>query len=165
LNSVANKYPREKLKSVADTLLNQFDRVLENQKKLLIVLHNNPDPDALASGLALSYLVKERYNIRSTIAYGGMIGRAENQALVREIKIPLKKIRRIRFAAYDKIVVGSVGSSAKHFDLAIELLPQIETGAFMEKVLPLSDFKEAWKLTKAGKYLKIILKLNYNLSR
>jgi len=66
--------------------------------------------------------------------------------------------------AYDKIVVGSVGSSAKHFDLAIELLPQIETGAFMEKVLSLSDFKEAWKLTKAGKYLKIILKLNNNLS-
>jgi len=65
--------------------------------------------------------------------------------------------------AYDKIIVGSVGSSAKHFDLAIELLPQIETGAFMEKVLPLSDFKEAWKLTKAGKYLKIILQLNNNM--
>jgi hypothetical protein len=56
--------------------------------------------------------------------------------------------------------VGSVGSSAKHFDLAIEMLPQIEIGAFKEKVLPLSDFKEAWKLAKAGKYLKIILKLN-----
>ena len=67
--------------------------------------------------------------------------------------------------AYDKIVVGSVGSGAKHFNLAIELLPQIETGAFTEKVLPLSDFKEAWKLSKAGKYLKIILKLNNNLSR
>jgi len=67
--------------------------------------------------------------------------------------------------AYDKIVVGSVGSGAKHFDLAIELLPQIETGAFTEKILPLSDFKEAWKLAKAGKYLKIILKLNNNLSR
>ena len=62
--------------------------------------------------------------------------------------------------AFDKIVVGSVGSSAKHFNLAIEMLPQIETGAFKEKVLPLTDFKEAWKLAKAGKYLKIILKLN-----
>jgi 2-desacetyl-2-hydroxyethyl bacteriochlorophyllide A dehydrogenase len=65
--------------------------------------------------------------------------------------------------AYDKIVVGSVGSSAKHFELAIEMLPQIETGAFTEKVLPLSDFKEAWKLAKAGKYLKVILKLNNDL--
>jgi 2-desacetyl-2-hydroxyethyl bacteriochlorophyllide A dehydrogenase len=65
--------------------------------------------------------------------------------------------------AFDKIVVGSVGSSARHFDLAIELLPQIETGPFKEKVLPLSDFKEAWKLARAGKYLKIILKLNNDI--
>lgn len=105
MDSLADQYPREKLKPIAETLLTQLDRVLENQKKLLIVLHNNPDPDALASGLALSYLVKARYNIRSTIAYDGMIGRAENQALVREIKIPLKNIRRIRFAAHDKIAL------------------------------------------------------------
>jgi hypothetical protein len=67
--------------------------------------------------------------------------------------------------AFDKIVVGSVGSSAKHFNLAIEMLPQIETDAFKEKVLPLTDFKEAWKLAKAGKYLKIILKLNDDIWR
>ena len=62
--------------------------------------------------------------------------------------------------AYDKIVVGSVGSSAKHFDLAIEMLPQIDTGAFKQKIMPLSDFKEAWKLARSGEFLKIILKLN-----
>jgi len=61
---------------------------------------------------------------------------------------------------FDKIVVGSVGSSAKHFELAIEMLPQIETSAFREKTMPLSEFKEAWRLAKEGKYLKIILKLN-----
>jgi hypothetical protein len=33
--------------------------------------------------------------------------------------------------AYDKIVVVSVGNSAKHFDLFIELLLQIETGEFI----------------------------------
>jgi threonine dehydrogenase-like Zn-dependent dehydrogenase len=62
--------------------------------------------------------------------------------------------------AYDKMLVGSVGSAAKHFDLAIELLPQINTDVFMEKVLPLSRFKEAWEIAKNGKYLKIILKIN-----
>jgi threonine dehydrogenase-like Zn-dependent dehydrogenase len=66
--------------------------------------------------------------------------------------------------AYDKIIVGSVGSSAKHFDLAIELLPQIKIGAFKEKVLPLSRFKEAWEITKNGKHLKTILKINNSLS-
>jgi threonine dehydrogenase-like Zn-dependent dehydrogenase len=62
--------------------------------------------------------------------------------------------------AYDKMLVGSVGSAAKHFDLAIELLPQIKTDVFMEKVLPLSRFKEAWEITKNGKHLKTILKVN-----
>jgi threonine dehydrogenase-like Zn-dependent dehydrogenase len=64
--------------------------------------------------------------------------------------------------AYDKMLVGSVGSAAKHFDLAVELLPQIETDVFTEKVLPLSKFKEAWEITKSGKYLKTILKINDN---
>jgi 2-desacetyl-2-hydroxyethyl bacteriochlorophyllide A dehydrogenase len=64
--------------------------------------------------------------------------------------------------AYDKMLVGSVGSAAKHFDLAIELLPQIETDVFTKKVLDLSKFKEAWEITKSGKYLKTILKINDN---
>jgi 2-desacetyl-2-hydroxyethyl bacteriochlorophyllide A dehydrogenase len=64
--------------------------------------------------------------------------------------------------AYDKMLVGSVGSAAKHFDLAIELLPQIETEAFASNVLPLSKFKKAWEITKSGKYLKTILKINGN---
>jgi threonine dehydrogenase-like Zn-dependent dehydrogenase len=64
--------------------------------------------------------------------------------------------------AYDKMLVGSVGSAAKHFDLAIELLPQIETDVFTQKVLPLSKFKEAWEITRSGKHLKTILKINDN---
>ena len=64
--------------------------------------------------------------------------------------------------AYDKMLVGSVGSAAKHFDLAIELLPQIKTDVFMKKVLPLSKFKEAWETVKSGQYLKTILKITGN---
>ena len=79
-------------KTTIASKLSQLDHVLEGQKKLLIVLHNNPDPDALASALALRYLVSKRYNIRSNIAYGGLIGRAENRAMVRELKIPLKNM-------------------------------------------------------------------------
>jgi 2-desacetyl-2-hydroxyethyl bacteriochlorophyllide A dehydrogenase len=62
--------------------------------------------------------------------------------------------------AYDKMLVGSVGSAAKHFDLAIDLLPQINTDVFMEKLLPLSRFKEAWEISKSGKHLKTILKID-----
>ncbi|MBW2411187.1 MAG: hypothetical protein JRF72_15420, partial [Deltaproteobacteria bacterium] len=61
--------------------------------------------------------------------------------------------------AYDKMLVGSVGSAARHFKMAIDLLPQITTNAFIAKVLPLSEFKTAWELAKSQQHLKVILKV------
>ncbi|MDX1707814.1 MAG: alcohol dehydrogenase catalytic domain-containing protein [Desulfobacterales bacterium] len=61
--------------------------------------------------------------------------------------------------AYDKMLVGSVGSAARHFKMAIDLLPQIATSAFFDKVLPLSAFKTAWELAKSQQHLKIILEV------
>jgi len=61
--------------------------------------------------------------------------------------------------AYDKMIIGSVGSAAKHFDMAIELLPQIDTDVFTEKILDLSEFRKAWDLARSRQYLKIILKV------
>ena len=62
--------------------------------------------------------------------------------------------------AYDKIIVGSVGSSAKHFKMAIELLPEIDTRAFTEKILPLAEFEQAWRLAESQKHLKVILSVH-----
>lgn len=59
--------------------------------------------------------------------------------------------------AYDKIIVGSVGSSAKHFQTAIELLPQIDITAFKAQILPLAEFKRAWELSESRAHLKVIL--------
>jgi 2-desacetyl-2-hydroxyethyl bacteriochlorophyllide A dehydrogenase len=62
--------------------------------------------------------------------------------------------------AYDKMIVGSVGSAAKHFKMAIELLPQIDTTFFMKKILPISEYARAWELAKSQQYLKVILKID-----
>lgn len=86
-------------------VLTKLDQIFDRRKKLLVVLHNNPDPDALASALAFSYLTQKRYETQTDIAYDGLIGRAENQAMVRELKIPLKRINRLRYAIYDRIAL------------------------------------------------------------
>jgi nanoRNase/pAp phosphatase (c-di-AMP/oligoRNAs hydrolase) len=87
-------------------ILTKLDQIFDGQKKLLVILHNNPDPDALASALAFSYLTQKRYNVQTDITYGGLIGRAENQAMVKElIKIPFKRINRIRYSIYDRIAL------------------------------------------------------------
>ncbi len=82
-----------------------LDAVLKGQKSLVIVLHNHPDPDALASGLALRYLADKRYNIDAQIAYGGLISRAENLAMVKELDIPLKQIGRLKLEHYDRVAL------------------------------------------------------------
>lgn len=82
-----------------------LDRTLAGKKKLLIVLHDNPDPDAIASAWALQFLVKNCYQIESRLVYEGFIGRAENRAMVRELKIHLHRMGRIHFSDFDCIAI------------------------------------------------------------
>jgi len=49
---------------------------------VLIVTHNNPDPDSLASATALSHLLLMKLGVESVIAFGGKIGRSENRCMV-----------------------------------------------------------------------------------
>ena len=58
----------------------------------------------------------------------------------------------------EKFIAGSVGGDKEDFDEALNLLPKIDTAAFTEKIMPLEEFSQAWKLQKTGKHLKIILK-------
>jgi nanoRNase/pAp phosphatase (c-di-AMP/oligoRNAs hydrolase) len=67
-----------------------LSQAVADAQKILIVPHNDPDPDAIASALALRHLFQQRMGIEGTIVYRGMIGRAENKALVRYLGHPLR---------------------------------------------------------------------------
>jgi nanoRNase/pAp phosphatase (c-di-AMP/oligoRNAs hydrolase) len=75
---------------VSQERLNQLIQAIGASERVLILPHNNPDPDAIASAVALRYLLAEKFNIESYIAYEGIIGRAENRALVRYLNHPLQ---------------------------------------------------------------------------
>ena len=62
--------------------------------------------------------------------------------------------------AFDKTIIGSVGSSFDDFDAALEILPGIDTEPFLQNIIPLSDFKKAWESCERGEYLKTILEVN-----
>lgn len=72
---------------------------------LLIMVHDFPDPDAIASGCALEYLCEKGFGIQARVAYGGMIGRAENRAMVRELKLKLYKLRTTDLKKYHNIAL------------------------------------------------------------
>jgi len=83
----------------------QFKKIIEKKKEMLVIVHNNPDPDALASAFVLCYLAKELSDMKTSIAYGGNIGRIENKTMVSRLNIKLKQINRIKFSKYDVIAL------------------------------------------------------------
>jgi nanoRNase/pAp phosphatase (c-di-AMP/oligoRNAs hydrolase) len=82
--------------------LEDLARSLEGVQRLLILPHNDPDPDAMASAVALRTLLETPWpafgdrhialGVEATIVYRGIIGRAENKALVRYMDRPLRRL-------------------------------------------------------------------------
>lgn len=65
---------------------------VEDADSVLILPHNDPDPDAIASALALRFLLAKKLKVSSQVVYKGIIGRAENKALVRYLGSPLRRL-------------------------------------------------------------------------
>ena len=65
--------------------------------------------------------------------------------------------------AYDKTIIGSVGSSAEDFEDATYILPQLELHHFTETVLSLDKFEKGWNIVRQGQKLKILLEVNEQL--
>lgn len=62
-----------------------------------------------------------------------------------------------RIVAYDKTVIGSVGSSACEFTEALSLLPALDTSSFTKTVLPLEAFEQGWEFARTRSHLKVLL--------
>ena len=80
------------MSSITQQQLARLFEVLGDARTLLILPHNDPDPDSIASAVALRALAKAR-DVEGQIAYKGMIGRAENKALVRYLGRPLRRLK------------------------------------------------------------------------
>jgi nanoRNase/pAp phosphatase (c-di-AMP/oligoRNAs hydrolase) len=65
----------------------QLDRLrsIAGTGPVLILTHDNPDPDSLASGKALATLFREAWGIPSRLVYSGLVARAENQAVLKRL--------------------------------------------------------------------------------
>jgi nanoRNase/pAp phosphatase (c-di-AMP/oligoRNAs hydrolase) len=70
---------------------------LEGPGPLVIVPHDNPDPDALASAATVQYLARQSLGKDSTIVLGGIVGRAENRAMLTYLNISLVSVGEICF--------------------------------------------------------------------
>ena len=86
--------------------LSQLLRVVEGAAPLIILPHDNPDPDALASAAALRFLVKKAHEQKEIlIALGGIVGRAENRAMLRYLNIDLAPVGDIDFSTSPQVAL------------------------------------------------------------
>ncbi len=65
---------------------------------LLILTHNHPDPDSIASGWTLAFLAQRLYGIRAKVVYGGIIARMENKVFVKILRVPIRSASESDFA-------------------------------------------------------------------
>ncbi len=78
---------------------------LRGRRQLLIYMHDNPDPDALASAFGLKRLIEHVLPIKATLALGGIVGRAENRAMVETLGIPLVAADSLDPSVYDALAI------------------------------------------------------------
>ncbi len=72
---------------------------------LLILTHEYPDPDALASAFGLQHLLQQHFAIESRIVYTGVIGRMENRTMVRLLRIPAHKLKHGELRKYRHVAL------------------------------------------------------------
>ena len=61
--------------------------------------------------------------------------------------------------AYDKAIIGSVGSEGEDFEEAIRILPLLNLSPFLERIIPLEQFEKAWAETREKQHLKVLLEI------
>jgi len=69
-----------------DKRLELLGSVIPRKRRLFIMPHDFPDPDALASAAAMHLLLDKRFGIHSQIVFNGTVSRAENKELLRRLR-------------------------------------------------------------------------------
>jgi nanoRNase/pAp phosphatase (c-di-AMP/oligoRNAs hydrolase) len=94
-------------RSMTRARVQQFQRYFNDADRVLILLHNDPDPDAMASGLALRNLLRRT---KATAIIGAMEGvtRPENLRMLNLLDIQVEPITPGDLAGFDRIAMVDV---------------------------------------------------------
>jgi nanoRNase/pAp phosphatase (c-di-AMP/oligoRNAs hydrolase) len=105
--------------------LEQLKTVLQGHTTLLIVLQDNPDPDAIAAGVALRKLANMLFNIQCSIAHGGRVGRGENRAMVKYLGLNLRPMEQVDIVQFELVAMVDTQPSSGNNSLPPQVEPDI----------------------------------------
>ena len=98
-------------------------QVLDRPGPLVILPHDNPDPDALASAAGLKALVCALLKREAHIALGGIVGRAENRAMLTYLNITLVPVSEVSFRGDTQVVLVDTQPGRSNNSLPDNVLP------------------------------------------
>ena len=115
-------------RSLTRLRVQQYQRFLSDADRVLILLHNEPDPDALASGLALRNVLRRTRQTAIIAALEG-VTRPENVRMVNLLDLQVEQIAAAQVAEYDRIAMVDVqphyfGGAIDRVDLVIDHHPE-----------------------------------------
>jgi nanoRNase/pAp phosphatase (c-di-AMP/oligoRNAs hydrolase) len=84
-------------------------RVLANYKRFLVVMHDNPDPDVIATAWSVQCLIEDKLHKPTRIVGGGAIVRAENKHMVELLQPPIELVSEIAAAADTATILVDCG--------------------------------------------------------
>ena len=105
--------------------LSQLFELLAGAKSVLILPHNDPDPDAIASAVGLRHLLAQRLGLEAQVAYQGIVGRSENRALMRFLGRPLKQLTEGDLRRASHIVLVDTQPGAGNNPLPADRIPTV----------------------------------------
>jgi nanoRNase/pAp phosphatase (c-di-AMP/oligoRNAs hydrolase) len=76
--------------------LSEFAELIPPRKRIVIIPHDYPDPDALASAAAIHLLLARHFQRPSTIVFSGEVSRAENRELLRRLRYRCHRPEQLR---------------------------------------------------------------------
>ncbi|MEZ6194960.1 MAG: DHH family phosphoesterase [Planctomycetota bacterium] len=85
--------------------VSRLGEVLDGHDSMLVFCHMNPDPDSIASGLAMKLLLERRFGKTVTLCYRGIIGRAQNREMVRLLAPELTRFRDVECLDFNAAVL------------------------------------------------------------
>jgi len=91
----------------------------------LVLTHDNPDPDALASATLLCSVLRRALKQRATAAYGGIVGRAENREMVRSLHLEISHVRHLNLKRYQRFALVDTQPRTGNNQLPPEIQPDL----------------------------------------
>ena len=139
--------------------------------KILIIVHDNPDPDCLASAYALRHLFIMTLNRQATIAFSGMIGRGENLAMAKELEIPLSPLELLNLQEFSVVCMldtqPGTGNNSLPANCRVDLIVDHHPKRPAGDAVKWSDIREEYGVTATILYEYLLsqgITINSNLA-